>query len=168
MKFKLLDEIGIQYRSLFGIFKTNGKIPVFENVDEFKRYTIQTEINIKKATDELFGLVSKEEKFKHGEEVIRRRCEKVIKKKMNEEIDELRWGMLDEAAHCPDKIVGMKEERMFGTLENVDYFVGLFINEDVARECLDLLVERGMANPQNVTIIDHSGNAMEGEHDKEK
>lgn len=168
MKFKSIEEIGFRYRSLFGIYTASGKLPVFESVREFKDFSLQTELDIKKATKELFALASKEDKLSYGDGAVWRKCERAIKESLADEHDFKKEEMMENATHCDEDVIGLKEERKIGGLEETgDYFKGLFVNEKIARDCLKLLVKNKMAVPENVSFLNDEGEVLEIGKEKE-
>ncbi len=168
MKYKSIYEIGLRYRSLFGIYNATEKLPVFENVEEFKSYTFPKQIDFQKATQELYDMRSEEEKYNYGDDAVWRKCERAVKSQISADLAAKRAVMLEEAQHFDKNVVGLKEERTIGRLDETGYyFLGLFANEDVARKCVDVLVERDLSSEDKVVFLNEEGVDLHQDIEKE-
>ena len=170
MKYKTIDDIGKKYRSLKGI-NTSWKIPVFENVEEFKAYKYGKEIDLEKATQKLFEMAEEEDKFQYGEDGVWNRCRAVIKRQLAAELEATKEQMMLYAEPSQYDVVGVSEEHTIGRFdETAEFFVGLFVNEKVAKECVDTLVERKISSPDRFQYLNIEGEFlnMKGEPEYER
>ncbi len=169
MKYKTIDDIGKKYRSLFGIYNITWKLPVFENVEEFKAYTFEENIDFEKATQKLFDSVSEEAKYQYGDDGMWNKCKAALRRQLADDLASKREKMMKDAKPSQYDVVGVSEERTIGRFdETADFFVGLFANEKVAKECVDELVNHKMAFPEKVQYLNNDGEVLEMEGETEK